>query len=103
MKRSPFAALSMSLFIVAMFLWAFVAARIAWTGAGINLATSRPSPKEVSNAVREVLNCATYRTKARALQSDFAQYNALERISCYVDSLLGYGSGADTACAHSNA
>jgi MGT family glycosyltransferase len=82
---------------------AFVAARIAWTGAGINLATSRPSPEMVRNAVREVLNSVTYRTKARALQSDFAQYNALECISFYVNSLLGYVSSADTACAPSSA
>jgi MGT family glycosyltransferase len=82
---------------------AFVAARIAWTGAGINLATSRPSPEMVRNAVREVLNSVTYRTKARALQSDFAQYNALECISFYVNSLLGYVSGADTACAPGSA
>jgi UDP:flavonoid glycosyltransferase YjiC (YdhE family) len=82
---------------------AFVAARIAWTGAGINLATSRPSPEEVRNAVREVLNDVTYRTKARVLQDDFAQYNALERITFHVDSFLGSGSGDDTARAYSNA
>ena len=82
---------------------AFVAARIVWTGAGINLATSRPDPEEVRTAVREVLNGVTYRTKARTLQSDFAQYNALECISFYVDSFLGYGSGADTARALSSA
>jgi MGT family glycosyltransferase len=68
---------------------AFVAARIAWTGAGINLATQCPSPGKLRDAVREILNGATYRAKAHALQNDFAQYNALERISFYVDSLLG--------------
>ena len=82
---------------------AFVAVRIAWTGAGINLATSRPSPEKVRSAVSEVLNGVTYRTKARALRSDFAQYSALERISWHVDSLLGDWSAADTACARSNA
>jgi MGT family glycosyltransferase len=76
---------------------AFVAARIAWTGAGINLATSRPSAEEVRNAVRAVMNGVTYRTRARALQSDFAQYNALECISCHVESFLECGSGAETA------
>jgi UDP:flavonoid glycosyltransferase YjiC (YdhE family) len=35
---------------------AFVAARVAWTGAGISLRTSRPRPEEVRYAVREVLN-----------------------------------------------
>jgi MGT family glycosyltransferase len=82
---------------------AFVAARIAWTGAGISLATSRPSPEEVRDAVREVLNGVTYRTKARALESDFAQYSATERIGSYVESFLRYGSGSGAACAHSTA
>lgn len=80
---------------------AFVAARVAWTGAGINLATSRPSPEQVCNAVREVLNDAAYRAKAGTLQSKFAQYNALECVSFHVDSILGYRSSANSACAHS--
>ena len=74
---------------------AFVSARIAWTGAGINLGTSRPSADEVRHAVREVLSGSTHRRKARALQHNFAQYNAVESISSYVDSFLLHGVAAD--------
>jgi MGT family glycosyltransferase len=71
---------------------AFVAARVAWSGAGISLGTSHPSAEGVRNAVHEVLQGAAYRTKARALRSDFAKYDALKRISGYVNSYLGYGN-----------
>jgi MGT family glycosyltransferase len=68
---------------------AFVAARVAWTGAGINLGTSHPTPKQVRSAVREILKHDTYRAKARALQNDFARHNALELIAGHVESFLG--------------
>jgi MGT family glycosyltransferase len=71
---------------------AFVAARIAWTGAGINLGTSRPSPEAVRTAVHEMLNGDEYRSKAGALRSDFAKHNALKHICSYVDSFLGDGN-----------
>ena len=67
---------------------AFVAARVAWSGAGINLGTSRPTPEQVRSAVRQVLNGGGYRAKARALQNKFAQYDALDSITCYVESFL---------------
>lgn len=67
---------------------AFVAARVAWTGAGINLGTSRPSPEEVRDAVRKVLKDSSYRSKARTLQANFARYVALDAISRYVESFL---------------
>jgi MGT family glycosyltransferase len=66
----------------------FVAARVAWSGAGINLRTSRPTPAQVRDAVGKVLKQESYRTKARALQTNFAQYNALERITRHLESLL---------------
>jgi len=67
---------------------AFVAARVAWAGAGINLRTSRPTPEQVREAVREVLNDSTYRRTARRIQKNFARYDALDRINRHVDSLL---------------
>jgi MGT family glycosyltransferase len=68
---------------------AWVAARVAWSGAGVDLRTSRPNPEQVRNAVHEVLNGGAYRTKARGLQRNFVQYNALERTTGYVESFLG--------------
>ena len=67
---------------------AFVAARVAWTGAGINLETSRPTPEQVREAVREVLNDSSYRRMARRMQRSFARYDALDRISRHVESFL---------------
>ena len=82
---------------------AFVAARVAWTGVGIDLGTSRPTSEEVRYAVREVLNGSTYRTKARTLQSNFAQYNALDHITRYVESFLGCEETLGAIYEHSNA
>jgi UDP:flavonoid glycosyltransferase YjiC (YdhE family) len=55
---------------------AFVSARVAWTGAGINLGTSRPMREQVRSAVRQVLHHRTYRANARRLQDNFSQYDA---------------------------
>jgi UDP:flavonoid glycosyltransferase YjiC (YdhE family) len=75
----------------------FVAARVAWTGAGISLGTSRPRPDEVRYAVREILRDRTYRANARLLYNDFAQYDALESITCCVESFLECPSGIEMA------
>ena len=81
---------------------AFVAARVAWSGAGVNLGTSRPTPEQVRDAVREVLNGSSYRAKARALQSNFTRYDALERTTCYVESLLGCEENSGAIYEYSN-
>jgi UDP:flavonoid glycosyltransferase YjiC (YdhE family) len=65
----------------------FVAARVAWSGAGINLSTNRPGPEQVRDAVCEVLRDGRYRDNARRLQKDFAQYDALGRIAGYIERL----------------
>jgi len=67
---------------------AFVAARVAWTGAGINLETSCPAPERVRSAVCEVLNDGSYRANARKLQKNFAQYDALDRITRHIAPFL---------------
>ena len=68
---------------------AFVSARVTWTGAGISLGTSHPTPEQVRSAVRQVLCEKSYRANARKLQNNFAQYDALDRITRYVESFLG--------------
>jgi MGT family glycosyltransferase len=67
---------------------AFVAARVAWTGAGISLGTSRPSQEQVRRAVREVLRNPRYYAKAHQLKDHFAQYEALNSITGYVELFL---------------
>jgi MGT family glycosyltransferase len=53
-----------------------VAARVEWSGAGINLRRQRPSPQAIREAVREVLENPVYRQNAKRIQADFATYDA---------------------------
>ena len=50
-----------------------VAARVRWSGAGIDLRTGRPSPRQVTDAVRRVLAEPTFGARARALQAEIAR------------------------------
>ena len=72
---------------------AFVAARVAWTGSGISLGTSRPTQEKLRAAVNQVLHDGKYRANARRLQREFAKYNALDTISGYIESLLPQNIG----------
>ncbi len=64
-----------------------IAARVAWTGAGINLRTGRPSAEKIRDAVRAVLTNPQYRGKAQAMQAKFASYNAYNEIAELVENL----------------
>jgi len=64
-----------------------VAARVEWSGAGINLRKQRPSPEEVRDAVKEVLVKPVYRKNARRIQSDFAKYDAPTRAAELLEAL----------------
>ena len=67
---------------------AIVAARVDWTGAGINLKTRYPSPEQIGKAVRTVLTNQQYRDEAERLRANFARYHALEGIALAVDAML---------------
>ena len=58
-----------------------VAARVQWSGTGINLHTGRPSKAMVSRAVRRILARPSYRTRARALQEQIAASDPLGDIT----------------------
>jgi UDP:flavonoid glycosyltransferase YjiC (YdhE family) len=66
----------------------FVAVRVAWSGAGIDLATGRPTPEQIGAAVRDILTTPTYQTQVQRLKHEFAQYDALDLISRRIDTLL---------------
>lgn len=53
-----------------------VNARIAWSGAGIDLRTNTPSAEAIRGAVRTVLDGPTCRQHARRLAVEFAAYDA---------------------------
>jgi MGT family glycosyltransferase len=66
-----------------------IAARVAYSGAGINLKTATPTPARVHTAVRRVLQDPAYRTRAQQIQANLAQHNApaeaaalLEHLAC---------------------
>lgn len=66
-----------------------VAARVAWSGAGINLGTGKPTAAQVGDAVRTVLGDARYRTRARELEGAFAQRNGVAEIAALLDEAIG--------------
>jgi MGT family glycosyltransferase len=64
-----------------------VAARVHWSGTGVNLRTGRPSPAMVAHAVRLVLERRSYYLRARALQTQIADSDPLGDISATLGAL----------------
>jgi UDP:flavonoid glycosyltransferase YjiC (YdhE family) len=54
-----------------------VAMRVAWSGAGLNLRTAKPRPRDVRKAVRALLDEPRYRERAQALAREYASYDAI--------------------------
>ncbi len=65
-----------------------VSARVAWSGAGIDLRTGRPGEEDLGQAVRTVLAESSYRQAARRLQAEITDHNPLEEIAAQIDELL---------------
>jgi UDP:flavonoid glycosyltransferase YjiC (YdhE family) len=57
-----------------------VAARVRWSGAGVDLRTGRPTPVQLATAVRRVLEQPSFRQRATALQIEIAQTDAGQTI-----------------------
>ena len=55
-----------------------VAARVEYSGAGINLRTQSPSALDIKNAVRRILLQPEFKSKATELQADYAKYDAVK-------------------------
>jgi UDP:flavonoid glycosyltransferase YjiC (YdhE family) len=49
-----------------------VAARVAWSGAGVDLGTGRPSHRRIRQAVRAALRRPRHRAAAQRLQAEYA-------------------------------
>ncbi|MEV6073002.1 nucleotide disphospho-sugar-binding domain-containing protein [Nocardia sp. NPDC052001] len=64
-----------------------VAARIAYTGAGIDLGTARPRPGAIAAAVDRVLGTADYRSAAAGLAQEIAKTAPFEVISSFLADL----------------
>ena len=57
-----------------------VSARVAWSGAGLNLATTTPEPQALRTAIRAVLDQPKYRSRAKTIAKDFANIDTLSEI-----------------------
>jgi UDP:flavonoid glycosyltransferase YjiC (YdhE family) len=57
-----------------------VAARVAWSGAGINLRSRRPKPARIRRAVQHVLTNPSYREASRRLQVEADDSDAMQSI-----------------------
>jgi MGT family glycosyltransferase len=71
-----------------------VAARVAWSGAGLNLQTATPIPKAVRAAVRTVLGDDRYLRRARELEGAFAQRDGIAEIAALIDEVIHERAGA---------
>ncbi len=57
-----------------------VAARVAWSGVGINLKTSTPTPQAVRDAVRQALDTPDYRDRGKIMAREFDRYDTATEI-----------------------
>jgi UDP:flavonoid glycosyltransferase YjiC (YdhE family) len=67
-----------------------VAARVRWSGAGIDLRSGKPAPAAIAAAVRRILADPSFRSRARALQAEIAASTPLDTIA---DALVGLARG----------
>jgi UDP:flavonoid glycosyltransferase YjiC (YdhE family) len=65
-----------------------VAARVRWSGAGIDLRTERPTPAQLRTAVHTVLEDPSYRHRARELQARYAARDAAGTAADLIEGLL---------------
>lgn len=85
-----------------------VAARVSWSGTGVNLRTGTPTSRRVRRAVRRVLARPGYRREAARLQHEIATLD--DPVATIADTLtgitgerFGFGSGRAAAAERSNA
>jgi MGT family glycosyltransferase len=68
-----------------------IAARVRWSGTGIDLGTKRPSPAEVRAAVRSLLTDERYRLAAERIQRDTRRLDAPEVAADLIEQLGNTG------------
>ena len=65
-----------------------VAARVRWSGAGLDLRTDRATPEAVRTAVRTVLDDDRYRARAQHLAERYAAYDGARTAATLIEGLL---------------
>ena len=81
-----------------------IAARIHWTGVGVRLGTTRPTPDAVAGGVHRVLGPSSYRARAQAVRAQMQEHDAgregadlLERLAETRRPVLGAAAAAPSA------
>jgi MGT family glycosyltransferase len=65
-----------------------VAARVAWTGAGIDLKTATPTPDQIAAAVDEILARPSYRAAAERIAADASRHDALAEVEVALEAAI---------------
>jgi UDP:flavonoid glycosyltransferase YjiC (YdhE family) len=65
-----------------------VAARVTWTGCGIDLATDNPTPEQVRDAVDRILSQPAYRARAGELARESARLDTASDLTTLLGALL---------------
>lgn len=65
-----------------------VAARVGWSGTGVNLRTGTPTPAAVRTAVQAVLDDPAYREQARRMAAEAAGYDTLGLIEAELEAAV---------------
>ena len=68
-----------------------IAARVGWSGAGIDLRTGRPTPEQVQQAVQDVLSDATYARAAAGIARSFAAHDGPQEVDDLLERLVAGG------------
>ena len=66
-----------------------VAARVAWSGVGVNLRTGRPQPEAIRQAVRRVLDDPRYRTAAAITAGQIAEAPGVDGFAQLIAEVTG--------------
>lgn len=74
-----------------------IAARVGWSGVGIDLRTGRPKPAKIRAAVRRVLDEPGFRERVRAIAGDMAACDAPLRGAVLIEQLIGLRDAAAVA------
>lgn len=72
-----------------------VAARVAWSGVGINLRTGHPKPEAIAKAVRRVLGEDSYRTAAATVARQIEQADGASALLAAVDQVQAADAASD--------
>lgn len=79
-----------------------ICARVAWSGVGVNLKTTRPTPSAVRDGVRRVLDEPRYRVRAAALRDEFAAIDGPTRGAELLERLVRTGERVTRAASRTS-